>query len=107
MHVAQETLGLRRPGLSPGLSLLMSAFALPIPPAEFTLHLHRPTERSPTVRASEVRNQELVKASSEALTETLQHLGDLFVLFTPLLPPLFIEIIQVHAITQPDTHFVG
>src|SRR6476661_7399805 len=48
MHVAQETLGLRRPGLSPGLSLLMSAFALPIPPARVTPHLHRPTERSPT-----------------------------------------------------------
>src|SRR6185295_8458129 len=49
MHVAQETLGFRRPGLSPGLSLLMSAFALPIPPAGFTPHLHRPTERSPTI----------------------------------------------------------
>src|SRR5437762_6730631 len=50
MNVAQETLGLRRPGLSPGLSLLMSAFALPIPPAALTSHLHRPTERSPTVK---------------------------------------------------------
>ena len=49
MNVAQETLGLRRPGLSPGLSLLMSAFALPIPPAALTGHLHRPTERSPTI----------------------------------------------------------
>ena len=50
MHVAQETLGLRRAGLSPALSLLMSAFALPIPPAGFTPHLHRPTERSPTIQ---------------------------------------------------------
>ena len=49
MNVAQETLGLRRGGLSPPLSLLMSAFALPIPPAGFTPHLHRPTERSPTI----------------------------------------------------------
>src|SRR6187401_2681504 len=48
MNVAQETLGFRRAGLSPGLSLLMSAFALPIPPARVTPHLHRPTERSPT-----------------------------------------------------------
>src|SRR5512135_2264106 len=32
MNVAQETLGFRRAGLSPALSLLMSAFALPIPP---------------------------------------------------------------------------
>src|SRR5512145_1796778 len=50
MNVAQETLGLRRAGLSPALSLLMSAFALPIPPAGFTPHLHRPTERSPTIQ---------------------------------------------------------
>src|SRR3954453_19788817 len=50
MNVAQETLGFRRAGLSPALSLLMSAFALPIPPAEFSLHLHRPTERSPTMK---------------------------------------------------------
>ena len=27
---------------------LMSAFALPIPPAALSSHLHRPTERSPT-----------------------------------------------------------
>src|SRR5437667_11956960 len=48
MNVAQETLGFRRAGLSPALSLLMSAFALPIPPAALSSHLHRPTERSPT-----------------------------------------------------------
>src|SRR6476620_11465920 len=48
MNVAQETLGFRRAGLSPALSLLMSAFALPIPPARVTPHLRRPTERSPT-----------------------------------------------------------
>src|SRR5215207_5075863 len=110
MHVAQETLGLRRQGLSPCLSLLMSAFALPIPPASLTEHLHRPTERSPTIQASEVRNQESVKAIrrlAETLTETLQHLGDLLVLFSPMLPPLFIQIVQVHAITQPDAHLVG
>ena len=48
MNVEQETLGLRRAGFSPALSLLMSAFALLIPPAAFTSHLHRLTERSPT-----------------------------------------------------------
>src|SRR5262249_48550984 len=51
MNVAQETLGFRRAGLSPALSLLMSAFALPIPPAALSSHLHRPTERSPTIHA--------------------------------------------------------
>src|SRR5258706_12811918 len=52
MNVAQETLGFRRQGLSPCLSLLMSAFALPIPPAGFPPHLRRPTERSPTMSMS-------------------------------------------------------
>ena len=50
MNVAQETLGLRRAGLSPALSLLMSAVALPIPPACLTARLRRLTERSPTRR---------------------------------------------------------
>ena len=49
MNVAQETLGLRRGSFSLPLSLLMSAFALLIPPAWFTPHLRRPTERSPTI----------------------------------------------------------
>src|SRR6186997_1923631 len=48
MNVAQETLGLRRGSFSLPLSLLMSAFALPIPPADLTIHLRRLTERSPT-----------------------------------------------------------
>src|SRR5580765_791429 len=52
MNVAQETLGFRRAGLSPALSLLMSAFALPIPPARVPPQLHRPTERSPTTQMS-------------------------------------------------------
>ena len=49
MNVAQETLDFRRGGLSPPLSLLMSAFALLISPRKFSLPLHRPTERSPTI----------------------------------------------------------
>lgn len=48
MNVEQETLGLRRAGFSPALTLLMSAFALLIPPAYLTAHLRRLTERSPT-----------------------------------------------------------
>jgi hypothetical protein len=50
MNVAQETLGFRRAGLSPALTLLMSAFALPIPPEPLTGLLRRPRERSPTMR---------------------------------------------------------
>jgi hypothetical protein len=49
MNVAQESLGFRRGSLSLPLSLLMSAFALPIPPAAFTSYLRRLTERSPTI----------------------------------------------------------
>src|SRR3990167_4319439 len=48
MTVAQETLDFRRAGSSPALSLLMSAFALLIPPATLSSHLLRPTERSST-----------------------------------------------------------
>ena len=50
MNVEQETLGLRRAGFSPALSLLMSAFALLIPPADLTICLRRLTERSPTTQ---------------------------------------------------------
>ena len=48
LTLRKETLGFRRAGFSPALSLLMSAFALPIPPADFSIHLRRPTERSST-----------------------------------------------------------
>ncbi len=49
MNVAQETLGLRRAGFSPALTLLMSAFALLISPENLTILLRRLTERSPTI----------------------------------------------------------
>ena len=49
MNVAQETLGLRRAGFSPALTLLMSAVALLIPPRNLTVPLRRRTERSPTI----------------------------------------------------------
>src|SRR5437762_281234 len=55
MNVAQETLGFRRQGLSPCLSLLMSAFALPMPPAHLSMHLHRPRERSSTTASNPLR----------------------------------------------------
>ena len=48
INVGQEPLVFRRAGFSPALSLLMSAFALLIPPACLTAHLRRLTERSPT-----------------------------------------------------------
>src|SRR5207302_10176061 len=48
IDLAQEPLDFRREGFSPSLTLLMSAFALPIPPAPLARRLHRPTERSAT-----------------------------------------------------------
>ena len=54
--LAQEPLDFRREGFSPSFTLLMSAFALPMPPQGLTPLLHRPTERSATTPG--VRNQE-------------------------------------------------
>src|SRR5579862_9079974 len=52
INLAQEPLDFRREGFSPSLTLLMSAFALPIPPANLAVRLHRPTERSATAGGS-------------------------------------------------------
>src|SRR5690348_1112641 len=54
INLAQEPLDFRRQCFSHCLSLLMSAFSLPIPPARLAAHLRRPTERSATT----FRNQE-------------------------------------------------
>src|SRR5215203_3628889 len=101
MHVAQETLGLRRAGLSPALSLLMSAFALPIPPAEFTLHLHRPTERSPTIQETEIRND--VSRHFQPLTMPCS-IFDRLVLVAPALPRRRIDVSKVVTEATPHTH---
>src|SRR5438477_7225838 len=53
INLAQEPLDFRREGFSPSLTLLMSAFALPIPPANLTVRLHRLTERSATAGVPE------------------------------------------------------
>ena len=58
-----ESFGFRRMGISPIFSLLMPAFSLPLPPANLTVHLHRPTERSPT--------PEHIKCSSRSFGTTL------------------------------------
>ena len=66
MNVAQETLGLRRGSFSLPLSLLMSAFALPIPPENLTILLRRLTERSPTARAIPLVHSTKVAAVRQA-----------------------------------------
>ena len=51
INLAQEPLDLRRQSFSLCLSLLMSAFSLPMPPATLARRLRRPTERSATTCA--------------------------------------------------------
>ena len=57
INLAQEPLDFRRQSFSLCLSLLMSAFSLPIPPARLTPHLRRLTERSATTQMPEDRYQ--------------------------------------------------
>ena len=47
-NLPQETLGLRRQGFSPCLSLLIPSFSLLLRPVVFPVDLHPTTERSPT-----------------------------------------------------------
>src|SRR5690242_4473930 len=106
MHVAQETLGLRRPGLSPGLALLMSAFALPIPPARVTPHLHRPTERSPTASAVSYPLSAISKTRAYLAQQTLQHAGDRDILLPPARGHRLFHIAEIRAVPTPHLHFV-
>ena len=48
ISLLEETLGLRRPGFSPGLSLLMSASSLAVPPRYLSVSLHWWLQRSST-----------------------------------------------------------
>jgi hypothetical protein len=84
MNVEQETLGFRRGSLSLPLSLLMSAFALLIPPASLTRHLRRPTERSPTISALLLEHAQVCRSShSVARTTNLQLRGGHLILHFP------------------------
>ena len=50
INLPQETLGFRREGFSPSLSLLMPTVSLPFRPGALTISLQPTTERSPTNR---------------------------------------------------------
>src|SRR5216684_2357123 len=103
INLAQEPLDFRREGFSPSLTLLMSAFALPIPPASLTARLHRPTERSAT--ASEDRNQE--SGIRTVAREALQHAGNLAILALPTPGHILVDVSQIAAIERPNLHLVG
>jgi hypothetical protein len=103
INLAQEPLDFRREGLSPSLALLMSAFALPMPPAPLARHLRRPTERSATT--SEDRDQ--ASGIRTAAREALQHAGNLPVIALPVLGDIGCDIAEIAGIKDPDLHFVG
>ena len=107
MNVAQETLGLRRGGLSPPLSLLMSAFALPIPPEHLTMLLHRPTERSPTASAVSDPLSAFSLPVLDPLQQTLQHFRDFGVLVDPVPGSMGLDVAKIGAVTRPDLHLVA
>src|SRR5207245_1722067 len=101
INLAQEPLDFRRQRFSRCLSLLMSAFALPIPPRRFAPPLRWPTERSAT--ASGVRNQESgVRMNATNWRRDLQHPADLNVVGHP--PPShdFLDIAEIDAVAQPQ-----
>jgi hypothetical protein len=103
INLAQEPLDFRRQRFSRCLSLLMSAFALPIPPQPLARLLHWPTERSATT--SEDRDQE--SGIRTAAGEALQHAGDLLVLALPALRHIASDIAEIASIKGPHLHLVG
>jgi hypothetical protein len=103
INLAQEPLDFRREGFSPSFTLLMSAFALPMPPTRFAPRLHRPTERSAT--ASEDRDQRSEIRS--AAIESGQHPGNLPVCTPPMFGRVVFDIAKIAAVERPHLHLVG
>src|SRR6266566_10172222 len=90
INLAQEPLDFRREGFSPSFTLLMSAFALPIPPACLAARLHRPTERSATTPEDRDQGSGIRTAARQAL----QHAGNLAILAPPALRHIRTDVAQ-------------
>ena len=103
INLAQEPLDFRRQRFSRCLSLLMSAFALPIPPPPLARRLRRPTERSATT--PEVRDQR--SEIRTAAIEGGEHPGDLPVCAPPTFGHVIADIAEITAIERPYLHLVG
>ena len=103
INLAQEPLDLRRAGFSPAFTLLMSAFALPMPPPPLARRLQGPTERSATT--PEDSNQQSVIRT--AAMEAGEHPGNLPVLAPPALGHIDIDIAKIAAVHRPHLHLVG
>ena len=63
-YLPQETLGLRRTGFSPVLSLLIPASSLPHAPGVVTVSLQRRVERSPTTQNTRRRLESVASVPS-------------------------------------------
>ena len=101
INLAQEPLDFRRQRFSRCLSLLMSAFALPIPPRTLARPLRRPTERSATTfrrQRSEVRI---------AAMQAGEHAVDLLILAPPTIRRCLVDIAEIPAVHHPHLHFIG
>jgi hypothetical protein len=93
-NLAQEPLDFRREGFSPSFTLLMSAFALPMPPAPLAGRLRRPTERSATTPESRCQKSDIRTAAMQRG----EHPGDLPVLAPPALRRRLVYIPEIAAI---------
>src|SRR5690606_1029195 len=94
----------RRECLSHSLSLLMSSFALPIPPGALT---GLPSPAYGTLRyRSVIRYQLSVLRRIKAGNEALEHLGNFQVLASPPLPRRLVNIAEVEAVAHPHLHLV-
>src|SRR6202030_1928958 len=103
IDLAQEPLDFRREGFSPSLTLLMSAFALPIPPACLTAHLHRPTERSATTPESRYQKSDIRTAAMQGG----EHPGNLPVFAPPALRRHLADIAEITTIKRPHLHLIS
>ena len=91
INLAQEPLDFRRQRFSRCLSLLMSAFALPMPPAALARHLRRPTERSATTPESRCQKSDIRTAAMQGG----EHTGNLPVLAPPTLRCRPLDVAEV------------
>ena len=59
------------------------------------------------LQRSDVSWQWSVKTSLQALTQSLQHLGNLFVLVSPALPIVRVDIAKIQTVAQPHAHLIS
>jgi hypothetical protein len=103
INLAQEPLDFRREGFSPSSALLMSAFALPIPPHP----LARGASSAYGTLRYHVRRQGSGIRDQNCAGRALQHAGDLPIFARPALSDIGSDIAEVAGIESPDLHLIG